>query len=309
MPVFNLTIPDTSPLIAYDGTWGDSSHIDSAWVDYANGTFHATQEYGASATLVFNGSAVYIFGARRDNHDYYTTTLDGMSTTGATNLGGQQHRLVLTNTFTTPADPWVDIDYMVITSGDGNAQTQSADVWLDDGAHNIAYSDGWDTSPNGLEASYYMNTMHRTNVNGASASLLFNGSAITVYGATSTDYGLFSISLDGNDPPLLLNGSAPVFRPQNMLVNVFLFANIMYAVRDEAVMAYDLCAQYYAGGLSDETHNLTFTNADPNGSWFDLDKFVVSTWPTFETVATSSSSSFTQGPDPTLLSPSQAEPV
>ncbi|PSS34147.1 hypothetical protein PHLCEN_2v1815 [Hermanssonia centrifuga] len=298
MPVFNLTIPDTSPLIAYDGTWGDSSHIDSAWVDYANGTFHATQEYGASATLIFNGSAVYIFGARRDNHDYYTTTLDGMSTTGygqsntpifnsslfsATNLGGQQHRLVLTNTFTTPADPWVDIDYMVITSGDGNAQTQSADVWLDDGAHNITYSDGWDTSPNGLEASYYMNTMHRTNVNGASASLLFNGSAITVYGATSTDYGLFSISLDGNDPPLLLNGSAPVFRPQNML--------------------------YYAGGLSDETHNLTFTNADPNGSWFDLNKFVVSTWPTFETVATSSSSSFTQGPDPTLLSPSQADPV
>ncbi len=39
------------------------------------------------------------------------------------------------------------------------SRTQSADVWLDDGAHNITYSDGWDTSPNGLEASYYMNTM------------------------------------------------------------------------------------------------------------------------------------------------------
>ncbi len=39
--------------------------------------------------------------------------------------------------------------------------------------------------------------------------------------------------------------------------------------------------QYYAGGLSDDLHNLTFTNT--NGNWFDLDKFVVSTWPTLPT--------------------------
>ncbi len=77
-------------------------------------------------------------------------------------------------------------------------------------------------------------------MNGASASLLFNGSAITVYGATSTDYGLFSVSLDGSDSPLLLNGSAPMFRPQNMLVSVLLSLNTIYAVRDEAVMTYVL---------------------------------------------------------------------
>ncbi len=98
----------------------------------------------------------------------------------ATNLGGHQHHLTFQNMFLSYAAPFVDIDYMVITSGDGNAQcvsflytlctmhsrgliyisrTQSADVWLDDGAHNITYSDGWDTSPNGLEASYYMNIM------------------------------------------------------------------------------------------------------------------------------------------------------
>ncbi|PSR81991.1 hypothetical protein PHLCEN_2v6166, partial [Hermanssonia centrifuga] len=233
MPVFNLTIPDTSPLIVYDGTWVDSNQADPDRLDYVNGTFHATQQYGASATLIFNGSAVYVFGARRVNHNLYTTTLDGVSTPpvdgqsngprfnsslfNATNLGGNQHQLVLRNTFISSASPFVDIDYMVITSGDGNAQTQSTDVWLDDGAHNVTYSDGWDTSPNGFETEYYMNTMHRTNVNGASATLLFNGSAITVYGATSTNHGLFSVSLDGSDSPLLLNGSAPVFRPQNML--------------------------------------------------------------------------------------------
>ncbi|PSR81560.1 hypothetical protein PHLCEN_2v6326 [Hermanssonia centrifuga] len=149
--------------------------------------------------------------------------------------------------------PFVDVDYMVITSGDGNAQTQSADVWLDDGAHNITYSDGWQTSPNGFQTEYYMNTMHRTDVNGASATLLFNGNAITVYGATSTDHGLFSVSLDDSDSPLLLNGVAPAFRPQNIL--------------------------YYAGGLSNDSHNLTLMNADPSEAWFDLDKFVVSTWP------------------------------
>lgn len=57
----------------------------------------------------------------------------------------------------------------------------------------------------------------RTNTQGASATISFEGNSITVYGATSYDHALFSVQLDGDDP-MLLNGTAPVPRYQNMLV-------------------------------------------------------------------------------------------
>ncbi|KAI0342651.1 hypothetical protein BDW22DRAFT_131485 [Trametopsis cervina] len=137
MPVFNLTIDDTSPLIQYNGSWGDSSHDDDLWSAYINGTFHATDVLGASATLTFNGSAVYLYGAYRPNHDQYWATLDGVTTIAngnpnsstnlfnhlmfsASNLGPQQHQLILQNKYQTTGPSWVDVDYILMTSGDGN---------------------------------------------------------------------------------------------------------------------------------------------------------------------------------------------
>ncbi|KAI0342657.1 hypothetical protein BDW22DRAFT_1428833 [Trametopsis cervina] len=127
---------------------------------------------------------------------------------------------------------------------------------MDDGHPNITYSAGWDTSPNGLEGSYYNSTMHRTNTQGASATISFEGNSITVYGATSYDHALFSVQLDGGDP-MLLNGTAPVPRYQNML--------------------------YYAGGLANTSHVLDVANVDTTGMWLDLDKVVVSKWGTWNT--------------------------
>lgn len=107
MPVYNLTstckdersapnadsrataVDDVSPLIVYSTGWGDSSHTDSLWSSYTHGTFHATEQQvcpldlgslhattklrstrlqNATASLTFNGSAVYLYGAKRDNH-------------------------------------------------------------------------------------------------------------------------------------------------------------------------------------------------------------------------------------------------
>ena len=36
-----------------------------------------TSTFGASATLTFNGTAVWIYGAMRSNHGFYNVTLDG----------------------------------------------------------------------------------------------------------------------------------------------------------------------------------------------------------------------------------------
>ncbi|KAI0684588.1 hypothetical protein BC835DRAFT_616767 [Cytidiella melzeri] len=265
MPVFNLTIDDTSPLIHYIDHWSDSNHADDYWSAYSNGTFHSTDVYGATATLVFNGSAVYLFGAFRPNHDVYSVTLDGNVTVAngnsnstasffqsvlfqATDLDTHQHRLVLQNAYTTPAPSYVDVDYVLVTSGDGNPDTQSFDTVLDDRNPNITYSSGWSAGGN---SSYFNDSVHRSSHSGASAQIFFEGNAVTVYGTTSAVHAAFSVVLDGG-APLALNGSSSVTRFQNML--------------------------FYAGGLSNGSHTLTLTNVDTSGMLLDLDKVVVSKW-------------------------------
>lgn len=41
------------------------------------GTFTLTTAFGASASLNFNGTSVWIYGARRDNHAPFNSTIDG----------------------------------------------------------------------------------------------------------------------------------------------------------------------------------------------------------------------------------------
>ncbi|KAI0091113.1 hypothetical protein BDY19DRAFT_683926 [Irpex rosettiformis] len=131
------------------------------------------------------------------------------------------------------------------------SSSQSIDTVLDDGDPSIVYSDGWSGTPNSLITSYYNNTYHSTNNTRASATITFQGNAITVYGATSGNHGAFTVTLDGG-VSVGLNGSASAFRPQNML--------------------------YYAGGLSNDSHTLTIVNIDSSSKYFDLDKVMVSKW-------------------------------
>ncbi|KIP10533.1 hypothetical protein PHLGIDRAFT_232823 [Phlebiopsis gigantea 11061_1 CR5-6] len=278
MPVFNLTIDDTCPLIQYTLWWSDSSNTDSFISDYVNSTFHATDIQSATASLTFNGSAVYIYGAKRPNHDVYAVTLDQTTVTANGNSGdgsvnlfnqllfsqtgldeSQAHTVTLKNQYTTSSASWVDVDYMLVTAGDGNENTESIDTVWDDGNDGIVYSTGWDATPNNLADQYYMGTMHVTTTSNAYASIIFTGNAIAVYGATSGNHGLYSVSLDGHTP-LVLNGTATTFRPQNLL--------------------------YWAGSLPDGQHNVTITSIS---EYLDLDKVVLSKWPSSEGNASSSS--------------------
>ncbi len=69
--------------------------------------------------------------------DVYWVTLDGTTTVrngnanggpeafqqlmfSATGLGKDQHQLVLQNKYTTASPSWVDVDYILVTSGDGD---------------------------------------------------------------------------------------------------------------------------------------------------------------------------------------------
>jgi hypothetical protein len=51
----------------------------------------------------------------------------------------------------------------------------------------------------------------------ATAALRFTGSALALYGATAPGHGAFAVALDGG-APVRLNGTAPAFRPQTLLV-------------------------------------------------------------------------------------------
>ncbi|GJE94535.1 hypothetical protein PsYK624_107050 [Phanerochaete sordida] len=289
MPVYNVTIDDASPLIQYDQWWTDSSRSDSLHANYSGDTFHTTEQNGGTARLTFNGSAVYLFGAKRPNHNVYAVTLDGQTTTangypGSSNANlfnqtlfsqtglnlSQTHQISLTNTPSSSTLAYTDLDYVVITAGDGDTSTDSQDlVWDDDMAQ---YSPGWDDSPNGLQGGYFNNTMHRTNIVNAYATVTFEGNAVAVYGVTSTNHGFFNVSLD-KAPPVMLNGTMPGDQPGPRYQNLL----------------------YWAGGLSSGQHTVTITNIDSNGLWLDLDKFVISRWPQ-TTIGGSSSGS---APSPT----------
>jgi hypothetical protein len=66
-------VDDASPLIVYQGNWGDSSHVDTYWQDYANGTFHATN---GQVSQIFDGiSLSYHVSSREIPHLSFSTEL------------------------------------------------------------------------------------------------------------------------------------------------------------------------------------------------------------------------------------------
>jgi len=91
-----------------------------------NGTFTLTTTYGASASLTFSGTAIWIYGAKRGNHGPYNTTLDGRVFTddgfhdpplfqqvlfSAVELDGTEpHNVSITNALTDTTRPYLDVD-------------------------------------------------------------------------------------------------------------------------------------------------------------------------------------------------------
>jgi hypothetical protein len=147
-------VDDVSPLLIYSDGWSDTNTGDSEFINYANETFHATQMQGASMTLQFFGTAIYVAGAKRGNHvsdpahfldvlyrtfafqDQFTATVDDNASIrnsfapdpglykqilfSQTGLESTYHTLVMTDTFTRNDRPFLDIDYVEFTTGDNS---------------------------------------------------------------------------------------------------------------------------------------------------------------------------------------------
>jgi len=90
---------------------------------------------------------------------------------------------------------------------------------------------------------------------------------VSVYGATSPQHGTFSVQVD-DQTTVQMNGSAPTFRPQTLLVSPRSSVAQLYLISE---------SQYWAGSLGPGQHNVTLTNTDSQLN-FDFDDLVASTW-------------------------------
>jgi hypothetical protein len=186
--VLMCAVDDSSPFITYNGTWGDSYAGDPYIDSYYEHTFHPTQTtvrrhafscedtrscpaQNSSANFSFNGTGVYLYGAKRSNHGAYAVSLDGQITSGngsspnaelfeqllfsAVDLPYGTHELVLTNT---AAPQYLDLDSVVVVGGDGNVSTPQTATTLEDTMSAFVYGSGWasagDSSYSGSSAQW-----------------------------------------------------------------------------------------------------------------------------------------------------------
>ncbi|CAE6450072.1 unnamed protein product [Rhizoctonia solani] len=233
----NVTVDDYSPLINYQGQWLDSFNLSSS-VDpfvnkYKESSFHSSQTNGSTATFEFRGIAIYIFGAKRGNHGFYSVSVDGDTSQQFDGYAPTQpdgtdglyqvplfsrdgmedttHTVVLTN-IVNGRRPFVDIDYITWTRS--TAQADNNKRYDDQAFQYPGTFETWNVLRN--QDNYLRGTAHRTTTYGAQAILEFQGSDILLYGGTGPNHGMFKVRVDGQ-PELTLNGTAPVAHPPSLL--------------------------------------------------------------------------------------------
>ncbi|KAF9793502.1 hypothetical protein BJ322DRAFT_1035054 [Thelephora terrestris] len=259
----NVTLDDYSPVIDYSPRWVDGSTADPYWKSYTNnGTYTLTATYGASASLTFNGTAIWIYGARRSTHGQYNISLDGQLSYyddgysgsplfqqvlfAAVGLDGTKpHTVSIINAYTDPVAPYLDVDSIVYQMG---IPAGYQEVKQQDDASNFRYSaSGWSTNPENL-ASYDGGTGHSTSLGDAYVDYTFQGSHVELYGAVGPFGGLFTVQID--DGPLeTLNATRSKFTPQIVL--------------------------YQGSGLGPRNHTMRVTNAPFSGQTLSIDYAIV----------------------------------
>ncbi|KAG8957010.1 hypothetical protein FRC00_004593 [Tulasnella sp. 408] len=216
----NQTAEDSSPLIKWlpADQWIDGNSADNQLSKYSAGSFRLTTTNGAYAQFSFNGTGVWIYGAKRGNHGPYRCNVDGndrpiqdgysasdqISTElcSAPNLKMGSHTIKITNLQTDPNLPYLDVDYIIWETKISDEATVPSVVYDDADSTNIRYTPPGEWSPNACQnmAAYASSSCHVTGSNTAKATLTFQGDAIAVYGGVGPQYGPYAVRLDDQDP-------------------------------------------------------------------------------------------------------------
>ncbi|KAL1720428.1 hypothetical protein EV715DRAFT_197033 [Schizophyllum commune] len=246
----NFTIESVCPLILYDppSGWREGDPADDPETGkYSDGHFTLTNQMGSSASFTFNGSAIYIFGAKRRGAGVYVVELDGEGTTfsGHDQAGQFQVPLFaqdsLDNTLhtvkvTNRESLYLDIDYITWTASlEGDYSPSLTTTQDDDPMFSYTPSDAWSTAPGDIPSldKFSGGTAHGTRSADASVSLEFTGQAVQLFGGTGSARGPYEVQLDGGDPQTF-NATKRDVTPQTLL--------------------------FYADGLANDKHTLTLTN-------------------------------------------------
>ncbi|KAG6330082.1 hypothetical protein ID866_9007 [Astraeus odoratus] len=229
MPLVTTLIDDKSPLISYDNTWLPGTGED-AWIDeYFLGTLTFSNVTNSKAIFSFNGTAFWIYGAKRSSHGPFTVQVDdttysnnnGYSTDNqimvpifsSGTLSQGTHTVALINTATTASQLYLDVDLVV-----GNSDDELISETVQDTDPRFEYDNlGWSASP--LDDNFFSNgTVTRKQAklpqlsHSRRAHLLLSGEAVTLFGSTGPSYGQYSVQLDaGNTTEYNATTSLPFY--------------------------------------------------------------------------------------------------
>ncbi|TRM60086.1 hypothetical protein BD626DRAFT_408047 [Schizophyllum amplum] len=216
MPSQNFTIDNTSPLITYkpEGQWSQgSAALDSSADLYSDGgTFTLTNTSGSKASFSFNGTDVYVYGAKRGNHGQYTVALDGSSNTfdgyskpdefqvALFTAGSLSTNKMHTVTITCEDDAYFDIDFITWTADIGK-DTAPSQTTIQDTSSELSYSGAWTTNSDDIPSlsSFNGGTAHQTRDGDSYVTLNFSGQAVDLYGGVGPSRGPYTVQLDGGD--------------------------------------------------------------------------------------------------------------
>lgn len=293
MSLVSYLLDDKSPLIHYDSTWAPGSSMDSLADQYFRGTFQTSNVTGSVATFSFNGTAFWIYGAKRSNHGTYTVTVDGANFAGNTGqsnanlfqqvlfnqsgLTQKLHTVSIMNTAT--GSLYVDID-MVVWQTEFNG-TQLVTETVDDADPRFLYQEpAWNTNPTGVNL-FNNGTGHSTSVSAASVTLTFTAESVSIFGTVGPGNGLYSVSLD-SQPAISYNATTYLTFYEVML--------------------------YHADNLGPGQHQLTLVNLpETNGQTLNIDYALLTSSSNSSSSNSSSSSGSPSGSSGT--SPSSANAV
>jgi hypothetical protein len=280
MSSVSFLIDDKSPLIHYDLTWAPGNSGDDSLADqYFRGTFQTSNVTGSVAKFSFNGTAFWIYGAKRSNHGTYTVTVDGASfagNTGQSNVNLFQqvlfnqsgltqglHTVSITNTAT--GNLYVDIDMVTwMTEFNGS---QLVTEMVDDADPRFQYQEpAWNANPTSVNL-FNNGTGHSTSVSDASVTLTFTAESVSIFGTVGPDNSLYTVSLDSQQA-IQYNATAYLTFYEVML--------------------------YHADNLGPGQHQLTLTNLpETNGQTLNIDYALLTSSSNSSSSSSSGSSSGT----------------
>ncbi|KAI0315472.1 hypothetical protein OF83DRAFT_353180 [Amylostereum chailletii] len=196
---------DSTPLISYSplGAWTDSP-TDASSQLYSSSSWHLSSTEGSTATVTFNGTGIWFYGAKRPGYGAFTLDIDGQTSSGdassleatfqqllggASGLSMGSHTAVFTHTGSGP----VDLDSIIFQTQIGSDGSSVARDTIDDSDPRLTYSPEGDWGVNDLPDT----AVHWTETGGALMRYNFTGDAVSVMGTVAPNHANYTVTVDG----------------------------------------------------------------------------------------------------------------